>query len=68
MITAIIISLVAGIFYLLFRMGKSGGSFASRESKGNLFILLMIGILTVVALFTPEARKRIEALRRKLNL
>jgi len=68
MITAIIISLVAGIFYLLFRMGKSGGIFASRESKGNLFILLMIGILTVVALFTPEARKRIEALRRKLNL
>lgn len=68
MITAIIISLVAGIFYLLLRMGKSGGRFASRESKGNLFILLLIGILTVAALFSPEVRKRIEALRRKLNL
>jgi len=68
MITALIISLVGAILYLFFRKGGSAGRRSSTDSKSRIYIILLIGVLTLLAIFSPRVQERIDTLKRRLKL
>jgi hypothetical protein len=67
MITLFIVSLIAIILYMLWKNEKQKETFGSRGSQDKVFIWLLIGLLTVVALFSPKVRERIQGLRQKIK-
>jgi len=68
MITTIIISLVAAILYLFYRKGNTGGRLTAKESKRKIYLIFLIGVLTLLAIFSPKAQERIHTFRQKMRL
>lgn len=68
MITFAIICLVAAVLYMLLRNEKTKDPFNPRGSEEKVTIWLLIGLLTILALFSPQVREKIQDLRNKVKL
>jgi heme/copper-type cytochrome/quinol oxidase subunit 2 len=67
MITLLIVGLIAIILYMLWKNEKQKGTSNPRGSQDKVFIWLLIGLLTIAALFSPKVRERIQGLRQKIK-
>jgi heme/copper-type cytochrome/quinol oxidase subunit 2 len=67
MITLLIVGLIAIILYMLWKNEKQKGTYNPRGSQDKVFIWLLIGLLTIAALFSPKVRERIQGLRQKIK-
>jgi hypothetical protein len=60
--------LPAAVLYMLLSNVKTKEAFNPRGSETKGFIWLLIGLLTIAALFSPKVREEIQNLRKKVKL
>ena len=68
MITVLIIALIAALGYSLWRIDKSQAKDTSKETITKIAPWILVGILSVLALFHPKIRERINDLRQRHGL
>jgi hypothetical protein len=68
MVTYIVIILLVVAILLLLGLGKEGLDLSSPQQRSKIALILMIAGLTLLALFSPEVRSRIEKLKQQLRL
>jgi heme/copper-type cytochrome/quinol oxidase subunit 2 len=67
MITLIIVLLLAALVYFLWRNERQGRATGIQDTQDHLSIWLLIGLLTLVALFYPQVKEKIRSLRQKIR-
>jgi len=68
MITLLIVGLITGLFYLLWKNEQQATPSDQRTSSGNVPLWLLLGILSMIALISPKLRDKIKDLRQKHGL
>lgn len=63
-----IIFLLVAVLYLLFSNLRTKDPLNSRDPKKKELIWLLIGLLTIAALFSPKVREEVQNLRKKVKL
>lgn len=67
MITLFIASLIAALIYFLWRDDRGIGRVDRKNTNNKVTLGLLIGLLTIVALFYPQIRNKIHDLQQRRN-
>jgi len=68
MITILIVGLLSGLFYLLWKNELQANPKNQRNSSGKVSLWLLLGILSLLALLSPKIRDKVKDLRQKHRL
>jgi uncharacterized membrane protein len=67
MTTIIVIVLLAIILFMYWNLGREKATSDPGDSARKLSIWLLIGLLSIIVLFNPKIRTRIQELQRKVK-